>query len=90
MLERAPANRSLLAVILLVVAISFTIIAITVTVGSARGSASEGVGAGASLCVVLGLIFCLFAALNMATQAGERMIERRLNRALEKDDRPRS
>lgn len=85
-----PANISLPAVILLVVAISFTIIAITVTVGSARGSASEGVGAGASLCVVLGLIFCLFAALNMATQAGERMIERRLNRALEKDDRPRS
>lgn len=86
----APANRSLPAVILLVGAISFTMIATIAYVSSAKGSASEGIGAGASLCVVLGLIFFLFAALNMATQAGEKMIERRLNRALEKDNRSRS
>ena len=86
----APANRSLLAVILLVGAISFTVTAIIAGNARAKRPESEGDGADASLCVVLGLVFCLLAALNMATQAGERMIERRLNRALEKDDRPRS
>ena len=85
-----PADRSLPAVILLVAAISFTTIAIIVGIASAKSSASEGSGAGASLCIVLGLIFCFFATLNMATQAGEKTIERRLSKALEEHDRPRS